>query len=162
MPRKRAIGPDQIFIDQRPSLEGNIVKSAERVIQLFEFFNDFQGGATVADVAFALKIPQSSTSALLRSLHIMGYLSYDGEQRTYRPTSRIALLGYWIDPLVVTERPVIRMVREAASLTGLSALVVTRNKLHVQVLHQEVATGQNFVGRPALASFWSAPRPATC
>ena len=68
MPRRRALSPDRVFIDARPALDGDIVKSAQRVIQVFEFFNDLRSGATVADVASALRIPQSSTSALLRSL----------------------------------------------------------------------------------------------
>lgn len=147
MPRKRVIGPDRIHVDARPALDGSIVKSAERVIQIFEFFNDFQTGATVADIASALKIPQSSTSALLRSLHILGYLTFDPVSRTYGPTTRIALLGYWIDPLLVSEGPAIKMTREVAELTGLPSFLATRNKLLVQVIHQENATPQRFYGQ---------------
>lgn len=139
MPRKRAISPDRVFTDAKPSLDGHIVKSAQRVIEVFELFNDLRAGATVADIATALKIPQSSTSALLRSLHIMGYLHFDQDLRTYCPTSRIALLGHWIDPLLVQEGPVIEMVRDLSEQTGFDSFLATRNKLFVQIIHREFA-----------------------
>lgn len=139
MPRKRAISPDRVVIDAKPSLDGHIVKSAQRVIEVFEFFNDLRAGATVADIATALKIPQSSTSVLLRSLHIMGYLYFDQDARTYCPTSRIALLGHWVEPQLVSEGPVIKMVRDLAEQTGFDSFLATRNKLFVQIIHREFA-----------------------
>lgn len=153
MPRRRAISPDRVFIDARPTLDGNLVKSAQRVIQVFEFFNDLRAGATVADIATALKIPQSSTSALLRSLHIMGYLSFDQETRTYRPTSRIALLGHWIEPLLVNEGPAINMARDLTDRSGLDSFLATRNKLYVQIIHRESAPGSKFHGQLGSGGF---------
>lgn len=153
MPRRRALSPDRVFIDARPTLDGSIVKSAQRVVQVFEFFNDLRTGATVADVASSLRIPQSSTSALLRSLHIIGYLSFDGEARTYCPTSRVALLGHWIEPQLVAEGPVLRMARALTERTGLDTLLATANKLHVQIIHREFAPDPKFHGQIGSGSF---------
>lgn len=153
MPRRRALGPDRAFIDARPALDGSVVKSAQRVIQVFEFFNDLRAGATVADVASSLGIPQSSTSALLRSLQIMGYLSFDRDARTYCPTSRIALLGNWVEPQLVAEGPVIRMARTLTERTGLDTLIATANRLHVQIIHREFAPDPKFHGQIGSGSF---------
>lgn len=139
MPRKRAIDPDKIFFDARPELGGSIVKSAQRVIELFELFSDLRMGITVADVASALKMPQSSTSALLQSLHRLGYLSVDREGRTYSPTSRVALLGVWIEPALAREGPILQMVREISNEVGFGVFLATRNRLHVQVIYRQNA-----------------------
>src|ERR1700712_485157 len=125
MPRKRAIGPDKVFFDARPALGGSIVKSAQRVIELLELFSDLRMGITVADVASTLKMPQSSTSALLHSLHTLGYLTLDREGRTYLPTSRVALLGAWIEPALVREGPVLQMMRTIAEEVGFSVFLAT-------------------------------------
>jgi DNA-binding IclR family transcriptional regulator len=117
-----------------------MVKSAQRVIQLFELFGDLQTGITVADVASKLKMPQSSTSALLHSLHTLGYLAIDQEQRTYSPTSRVALLGHWIEPLLVREGPIIQMMRQITEQIGLDSFLAIRNKLYVQVVCRRYAT----------------------
>lgn len=140
MPRKRAIGPGQVFFDARPQLEGVTVKSAQRVIQIFELFSDLRMGMTVADVASTLKMPQSSTSALLQSLHTLGYLVVDPEGRTYSPTSRIALLGAWIEPALVQGGPILRMMRVVADRLGSDTFLATRNRLHVQVVYRQNGT----------------------
>lgn len=141
LPRKRAIGPDVVFVDARPQLDGSVVKSAQRVIQLLELFSDVRIGITVADVASKLKMPQSSTSALLRSLHTLGYLAIDEEKRTYAPTSRVALLGHWIDPLLLREGPILQMTRAVSEEAGYDTFLAIRNKLHVQIVYRQHSAG---------------------
>jgi DNA-binding IclR family transcriptional regulator len=153
MPRKRAISPDRVFVDARPQLGGSIVKSAQRVLELFELFSDIRSGLTVADVASKLKMPQSSTSSLLRSLHTLGYLSVDPQHRTYSPTSRVALLGHWIDPLLVAEGPIIAMSRELTETTGVDSLLAIRNKLHVQVVYRRYPPNPKSHGPTGSGSF---------
>ncbi|MEO7383402.1 MAG: helix-turn-helix domain-containing protein [Novosphingobium sp.] len=109
------------------------------MIELFELFSDLRMGITVADVASSLKMPQSSTSALLHSLHTLGYLSVDREGRTYAPTSRVALLGLWIEPALVREGPIIKMMRAISEEVGYDSFLATRNKLHVQVIYRQNA-----------------------
>jgi DNA-binding IclR family transcriptional regulator len=123
-------------VDARPDLGGSIVKSAQRVIQLLELFDDVRTGLTVADVASKLKMPQSSTSALLQSLHTLGYLAINPEQRTYFPSIRVALLGHWIEPLLVREGPIVQMARRVSAKVGLDSFVAIRNKLHVQIVYR--------------------------
>jgi DNA-binding IclR family transcriptional regulator len=137
MPRHRAINDDRTFLDLRPPAQvaDPLVKSAERVIKILELFSDLRAGATVVDIAERLGMPQSSTSALLRSLHALGYLAYDAHDRTYSPTWRVALLGHWIDPQLVRPGPVIEMVNDLIDRTGLDAFLAVRNRLHSQVTY---------------------------
>jgi DNA-binding IclR family transcriptional regulator len=71
----------------------HIVKSAQRVLQVIEFFNEDRPAASVSEISRALSYPQSSTSVLLRCLRQLGYLYYNRFNRTYRLTARAALLG---------------------------------------------------------------------
>ncbi len=73
------------------------VKSAERVLALFELFSRRQRPLTVGRVVSELGMPQASASMLLANLRELGYLTYDAHERTYAPTIRVALLGSWIN-----------------------------------------------------------------
>ena len=74
----------------------NVVKSAARVLEVFEYFAGRRTPATVGEVCNALGYPQSSTSVLLKSLLTLGYLSYDQGSRRYSPSVKVATLGEWI------------------------------------------------------------------
>lgn len=75
----------------------HIVKSAQRVLEVIEYFTEERPTASVTDISRALSYPQSSTSVLLRCLRELGYLYYDRFTRTYRLTTRAALLGCWAE-----------------------------------------------------------------
>ena len=75
----------------------HIVKSAQRVLEVIEFFSEDRPAASVTEISRALAYPQSSTSVLLRCLWQLGYLYYDRFNRTYRLSSRAALLGCWAE-----------------------------------------------------------------
>src|SRR3546814_12145725 len=74
-------------------LPTSVVKSAGRALQILEYFDDARREANMIDISRALHYPESSTSILLRSLVALGYLDYDRRKRTYRPNSRVRLLG---------------------------------------------------------------------
>lgn len=79
-----------------PSLEEadkQIIKSAHRVMQIFEFFASVRKPSSATEISQALGFPQSSASMLLRSLVTLGYLEHHNEDRTYEPTIRLSLLG---------------------------------------------------------------------
>ncbi len=71
----------------------SVVKSAHRVLLVFEFFAERQLPASAMEIAINLNLPQSSTSMLLRSLVSVGYLGYDSETRLYAPTLRLPLMA---------------------------------------------------------------------
>jgi DNA-binding IclR family transcriptional regulator len=131
---------------QRPRIreplpqEQKTVKSAGRVLEILEYFDDVQQPATVMEVADTLGYPQSSTSALLRSLVALGYLDYDRYKRTYVTSHRVALLGSWVNSDFISEGSVISLMKEMSDLTGDTIILAMRNGLYVQYIHVIQAT----------------------
>lgn len=124
----------------RPQMGERTVKSAGRVLEILEFFDDIQRRSTVMEVADALGYPQSSTSALLRSLVSLGYLNYDRLARTYVTSSRVALLGSWVNSPFFAEGKIIGLMKEANERTGDTIVLATRYGLQVQYIHVIQAT----------------------
>lgn len=116
------------------------VKSAMRALEILEFFDDIQAEATVLQVAHALNYPQSSTSALLRTLHSSGYLHYDPWRRTYVTSVRATILGSWVGTNFSREGRIIELMRSLNQETGDTILLASRNGLYSQYIHVVQAT----------------------
>lgn len=123
-----------------PKLPAKVVKSAGRVLQILEYFDDVQGAANVVEIARALGFPQSSTSILLRSLVSLGYLHYDPSGRTYQPTSRVGLLGSWVEPTLFRGGALVQMMRDLNEATSDTVVLAARNGLQSQYIHVVQAT----------------------
>lgn len=80
--------------EQSDMYEG-AVKSAVRVVQIFDLFEAKRCDMSVQEIVDALEVPQSSISSLLKTLVDRGYLSRDRSTRRYRPSERLAFLGHW-------------------------------------------------------------------
>ena len=111
------------------------IKSAHRVLEILEFFDQDRRHATVMDMSRTLNYPQSSTSELLRCLTRLGYLHYNRVRRTYSPTARVALLGAWVKPSLFRGGPVLSAIDEIAKLTGETVLLSTSSNYTLQHLH---------------------------
>ncbi|OJY53849.1 MAG: hypothetical protein BGP17_07355 [Sphingomonas sp. 67-41] len=109
-------------------------------MEILEYFDDLQRASTVMEIADALGYPQSSTSALLRSLVSLGYLNYDAMARTYVTSSRVALLGSWVNSQFFAEGTIISMMKELNEKTGDTVVLGVRNGLHIQYIHVIQAT----------------------
>ena len=135
--------PATSVIHEQPD---KVVKSAGRVLRILEFFDARREAANVVDVARTLGMPQSSTSVLLRSLTLMGYLDYEGRSRTYRPTSRVAILGSWVNPALVQRGGILDIMRDVSAKVGLTTVLAARNGLSAQYIHivsvDEFSSGQ--------------------
>lgn len=99
------------------------IKSANRVLEIFELFDASRQTVTVMDVARALGVPQSSTSELLGCLVKQGYLQRDRYARTYAPTARVALLGAWVQPRLFRHGRLLPMMDEIVEGSGHPALL---------------------------------------
>ncbi|WGR94367.1 helix-turn-helix domain-containing protein [Bradyrhizobium sp. ISRA435] len=117
-----------------PKME-NSVKSARRVFDVLEFFEEHQRAASAIEVANALKFPQSSTSALMRTMTAFGYLHYDTSRRTYIPTPRVSMLGHWLSPALFTKGRLINLMEDLSAKTGETIMVAVRNGLTAQYVH---------------------------
>jgi IclR family transcriptional regulator, acetate operon repressor len=116
------------------------VKSAVRVVELFEYFDRIQRDSSVMEIARALGIPQSSTSALLRSLVQVGYLAQDAQRRTFVPTARLTRLGSWVAPAITPDSDVIALMNELGARTGETIILGAITGDFVRYLHVVPAT----------------------
>jgi len=117
-----------------------IVKSAVRVLAVLELFDKLQRVLSVAEVARELGYPISSTSMLLGNLLEHGYLRHGPDQRTYFPTSKVTLLGAWVEPLLTPRAEILRMMEDLGEATGETIILGSPIHDQVQYLHVVPAT----------------------
>src|SRR5690606_26598612 len=84
------------------------VKSAQRVVEVFEYFAQRRAPATLTQICSTLDYPPSSTFVLLQTLRELGYLDYSIDERTFVPTVRAALLGLWVNDALLQDGTIVR------------------------------------------------------
>ena len=77
-------------------MQRQAVKSAFRTFEVLELFAQRRMPMPLHEIYTALRYPQSSTTNLLKSMVLLGYLNYNRKERTYLPTMRINALGTWL------------------------------------------------------------------
>jgi len=145
------------------------VKSAGRVLDLLEFFDDARRPATVMEIARSLGIPQSSTSALLQNLVLRGYCDFDPTTRRYMPTVRVMLLGSWLDAPVFEDGAVIRILSQLGARSGEHILLTMLSGMFVRHIYSIPArrSGRHYIrpgtirplGRSGAGNLFLATRP---
>lgn len=116
------------------------VKSAQRVLELLEYFAEERRPAAVGEVARALGWPQSSTSVLLRGLAETGYFDHDPRTGLYAPGARVALATGWIQEHLYSEHTLLRLMERVRDQTGHTVMIGARRGVHVRYLHVLQAT----------------------
>jgi len=114
-------------------LDPNKAKTARRVIEVLEFFDDQRRHATVMDIARRYKRPQSSTSELLAILVDMGLLYKDPSSRSYTPTPWAAMLGSLFQPSPVRDGRLSMLTDRLVAQTGLGTALMGMVGLNVQI-----------------------------
>jgi DNA-binding IclR family transcriptional regulator len=117
------------------SLDPKKIKSAQRALEILEFFQSGRNQATVMDIARAMGYPQSSTSELLGCLVVLGYLHHDRAARTYRPTARVAVLGAWVQPNLFRQGRLLAVMDDLAHEAQATVVLGSRVGLEVQHIH---------------------------
>lgn len=110
------------------------VKSAVRVIEIFEFFESSREPRSQKEIIEHLQYPQSSSTVLLKSLVSMGYLSYDCQLRKYFPTPRLARLGDWVSGSLFGEGRVLKLMSRVHEATGELVGMGIQNDINLQYL----------------------------
>ena len=110
------------------------IKSATRVLEIFEYFDEVRRPVTIQDVAQALSYPHSSAAALLKSLVSLGYLEHDDRSKTYFPSIRISLLGNWVEAEVLPIRNVQRLMRRLSADTACSVILAAHRGPYAQYI----------------------------
>lgn len=116
------------------------VKSAQRVLELLEFFADERRPASVGVIAQALGWPQSSASVLLRGLADTGFFDQDSRTGHYLPNVRIALSTAWLQDHLYSEQSLLHLMEGVLDRTGHTVMIGTRRGVHVRYLHVLQAT----------------------
>jgi IclR family KDG regulon transcriptional repressor len=116
------------------------VKSAQRVLEVLEYFDVDRPVASVTDISRTLSYPQSSASVLLRCLRRLGYLYYNRADRTYRPTARAALLGVWAEDGTYRGGKMLRVVDAVAERLG-ETVMLSASHIDYATHHLHVRRG---------------------
>lgn len=111
------------------------VKSAQRVLELLEFFAEERRPARVGEIAQALGYPQSSTSVLLRSLADSGFFDHDPRTAMYVPNQRMLLATAWMQEHLFSDYNLLRLMEGVLAETGHSVMIGTRTGVHVRYVH---------------------------
>lgn len=137
MPKKPTPAADeQSSFDAGGRELAGVIKSAKRVLELFEYFAECRRPLSVTDVVRGLDYPQSSASALLKSLTRLGYLDYDRYERLYVPTLRVALFGGWVQDQLFSQRSLSHLIDELHVASGGQAVILgMQNDIYVQYIH---------------------------
>lgn len=114
------------------------VKSASRTFEVLELFRDRRTPLRLNEIYSALGYPQSSTTNLLKSMVIEGYLNYNRSTRTYLPTLQVASLGSWLYGHVAFGSGYNWLIDELYRKTDETIVLVTQNDLFIQYVMMRV------------------------
>lgn len=115
-------------------MERKIIKSAGRVLQVLEYFDEVKRPLAVSEIADHHDWPHSSTSALMSTLVTLGYMHYDPGKRIYQPSMRVALLGDWVHSNLLKDGQLTRLMQYLNDQTGETIVLAAQNGLHSQYL----------------------------
>jgi DNA-binding IclR family transcriptional regulator len=110
------------------------VKSAVRVLEILELFQQQRCPRQLKDICDALGYPQSSGTVLLKNLVTLGYLSYDRATRCYFPTLKVAGLGDWVEHALFGQGQIFEIMRDLHSATGEAVSVALQNDVYMQYI----------------------------
>jgi DNA-binding IclR family transcriptional regulator len=111
-------------------------KTADRTLDVFELFASEQRPLNLSEVSGLLRIPLSSSHALLKTLQARGYLYDVGRRQGYFPTTRIQDVAAAIAsavPILATIRPALSALRDETEET-----VVLAKRQRDEVTYVEV------------------------
>ena len=112
-----------------------VVKSPGRVFKILELFDALRREAPVYEVSDLLDLPQSSTSVLLRSMVLMGYPHFNPTTHAFSPTTRVALLGNWINGSMISDGLLMRLLQRINARTSQAVVVAVRNQIWSEYIH---------------------------
>jgi len=110
------------------------VKSAVRVLQVLEYFQQQRRPCALKEICEALKYPQSSGTVLMKNLVTLGYLSYDRATRFYFPTLRVAALGDWVSQALFGQGEIFELMHDLHLATGESVSIALQNDIYMQYI----------------------------
>lgn len=117
------------------SESSGVVKSAGRVLAIFEYFDQVERPLSVKEIVAHFGYPESSAAVLLRSLVNLGYLRHDRSSRKYMPTARIARLGEWVKRRLFDDDRILKLLGDVHAATGETILLGVQTDLQAEYIH---------------------------
>lgn len=114
---------------------GRDVKSATRVLRIFEIFAAKRRPMRVSELASELAMPQSSASMLVQTLMQQGYMEPAGGGRAVQPTMNLALLGRWLDEQFSQAGGLHALLQEVADFCSDTVILGAETGIEVQYVH---------------------------
>jgi DNA-binding IclR family transcriptional regulator len=115
-------------------MDEKTVKSAVRVLSIFEVFESERRSLTISELVDRLQIPQSSTSTLMKSLVTKGFVEFEAATRRYRPSVRLAFLGNWVLGSTDVIARIHTLAQTLSERTGETIVIGSENGLYMQYL----------------------------
>lgn len=110
------------------------VKSAARVIEVLKVFATHRAPLSQSTLIETTSYPQSSMTALLKTMTASGLLHYNVRTRLYYPTILIKQLGEWIDDRSLEAPWVSSLMKSLSDLTGETVALGVRNDAYLTYL----------------------------
>ena len=132
-------------------MSGAVIKTARRLFRILEYFDAVQRPLTLKEVATRFKYPVSSTSAILKSMVVLGYIDYDRYSRTYMPTMRMMQLGQWVQAVLFGEGGIVSLAKHLNKATEETVAIATQSDLYMQYIHLVPSPHTiQFIARPGV------------
>ena len=117
------------------SFDAKSIKSAQRVFEVLEYFDAEHQEANVTDIARRYGYPQSSASELLSYMVSLGYLRRGSRSRFFCLSMRVAMLGTWVQPQLMRNGRLLKLIDELAEETAGTIVLATNTGVRLQCLH---------------------------
>lgn len=108
------------------------IKSAARTLEILELFHEMRTPLRLTYIFEKLAYPQSSTTTLLKSMVVLGYLNYDRRSRTYFPTPRVAALGDWVNHHLFGAGDLLALMDTVFVQTDETVVISSQNDIFIQ------------------------------
>lgn len=133
-----------------------VVKSARRVMEILELFDEVQAPMQLIDISRRLNYPAASALALLKSLQAMDYMAFDPIQKSYSPTIRVAMLGGWIQGQVFLNGAIVSLMNALVEQIGETVMLGMQNDIYAQYVHtvQSAKSLRYFLKPGTLRPIW--------
>ncbi len=110
------------------------IKSSARTLEVLELFQEQRRPLRLTYIFEKLGYPQSSTTTLLKSMVVLGYLNYDRASRTYFPTPRVAALGDWVNHHLFGAGNIDHLLHSIFEQTNETVVISSQNDIFIQHL----------------------------
>lgn len=111
------------------------IKSARRVLEIFEVFAEAQRGLSLKEIMELLRLPASSAAGILKSMVSLGFLDYDDESRKYMPTMRMPDMVSWIEPVRFLNTGIVALMKRLHAATDETICLGAQSDLFAQYVH---------------------------